>query len=57
MRSYRKTLRISHKDHVTKEEICAKIQQAIGPYENLVTFVKKAKTEVVWTCLLIIRSG
>ena len=34
-------LRISHKDHVTNEEVCAKIQQAIGPYEDLLTIVKR----------------
>ena len=32
MRCYRKMLRISYKDHVTNEEVCAKIQQAIGPH-------------------------
>ena len=31
MRCYRKILRISYKDHVTNEEVRAKIQQAIGP--------------------------
>ena len=31
MRCYRKKLRISYKDHVTNEEVRAKIQQAIGP--------------------------
>ena len=35
MRCYRKILRISYKDHVTNEEVRAKIQQAIGPHENL----------------------
>ena len=29
MRSYRKILHISYKDHATNEEVCAKIQQAI----------------------------
>ena len=29
MKCYRKILRISYKDHVTKEEVRAKIQQAI----------------------------
>ena len=43
MRCYRKILRISYKDHVTNEEICAKIQQAIGPHENLLTIVKRRK--------------
>ena len=31
MRCYRKILHISYKDHVTNEEVRAKIQQAIGP--------------------------
>ena len=42
MRCYRKILRISYKDHVTNEEVCAKIQQAIGPHEDL-TIVKRRK--------------
>ena len=43
MRCYRKTLRISYKDHVTNEEVCVKIQQAIGPHEDLLTTVKRRK--------------
>ena len=31
MRCYRKIIRISYKDHVTSEEVRAKIHQAIGP--------------------------
>ena len=42
MRSYRKILRISYKDLVTNEEVRAKIQQAIGPHEDL-TIVKRRK--------------
>ena len=38
---YRKILRISYKDHVTNEEIRAKIQQAIGPHEDFLTIVKR----------------
>ena len=34
-------LRISYKDHVTNEEVCAKIQQAIGPHEDLLTIVER----------------
>ena len=30
-------LRISYKDHVTNEDACAKIQQAVGPHEDLLT--------------------
>ena len=57
MRCYRKILRISYKKHVTNEEVCAKIQQAIGPHEDLLTSCKETQTEKVWTCLLFIRSG
>ena len=45
MRFYRKILRISYKDHVTDEEVRAKIQQAIGPYAELLTTVKKRKLQ------------
>ena len=43
MRCYRKMLRISYKDHVTNEEGRAKIQQAIGPHDDLLTIVKRRK--------------
>ena len=43
-RCYRKILRISYKDHVTNEEVCTKIQQSIGPHENL-TIVKRRKLQ------------
>ena len=45
MRCYRKILHISCKDHVTNEEVRAKIQQAIGPHENLLTTVKRRKLQ------------
>ena len=41
MRCYRRILCISYKDHITNEEVRAKIQQAIGPYEDLLTIVKR----------------
>ena len=44
-RCYRKILRISYKDHVTNEVIRAKIQQAIGPHEDLLTVVKRSKLQ------------
>ena len=50
-------LHISYKDRVTNEEVRAKIQQAIGPHEDLLTIVKKTRTEVVWSCFPFIRSG
>ena len=40
----------------TNEEVRAKIQQAIGPHEDLMTMVK-GQTAVVWSCLPFIRSG
>ena len=40
-RCYRKILRISYKDHVTNEEVRAKVQQAIEPHEDLLTIVKR----------------
>ena len=43
MRCYRKILQISYKHHVTNEEVRAKIQQAIGPHEDLLTIVKRRK--------------
>ena len=38
-------LRVSYKDHVTNEEVHAKIQQAIGPHEDLLTIVRKRKQQ------------
>ena len=45
MRYYRKILYISYKDHVTNEEVRAKIQQANGPHGDLLTIVKKRKLQ------------
>ena len=45
MRCYRKMLRIFYKDHVTNEEVRAKIQQTIGPLEDLLTIVKRRKLQ------------
>ena len=45
MRCYCKILHISYKDHVTNEEVCAKIQLAIGSHEYLLTVVKKRKLQ------------
>ena len=46
MRCYRKILHISYNDHVANEEVRAKIQQAIGPHEDLLTIVKRRKRHV-----------
>ena len=45
MRCYLKILHISNKDHVTNEEVCAKIQQATGPHEDPLTIVKRRKLQ------------
>ena len=45
MRCYRKIRHISYKDHVTNEEVRAKIQQALGPHEDLLTIVKRRKLQ------------
>ena len=45
IRCYRKILRISYKDHVTSEEVGAKIQQAIGPHEDLLTIINRRKLQ------------
>ena len=45
MRCYRKILHISNKDHVTNQEVRAKIQQAVGPHEDLLIIVKRRKLQ------------
>ena len=45
MKCYCKILLISYKDHVTNEEVRAKIQQAIGPHEDLLITVKRPKLQ------------
>ena len=45
MRCYCKILHISYKDHVANEEVRAKIQQAIGSHEELLTIVKRRKLQ------------
>ena len=44
MRCYCKIPHIPYKDHVTNEEVYAKIQQAIGPHEDL-TIIKRRKLQ------------
>ena len=45
IRCYCKILHISYKDHVTNEEVRAKIQQAIGPDEDLLMIAKRCKLQ------------
>ena len=41
MRCYRRLLNVSHKDHVTNEEVRNRIQNATGVHDDLLTMVKK----------------
>ena len=43
MKCYRRLLNISYKDHVTNEEVCNRIQNAMGVHDDLLTMVKKRK--------------
>ena len=43
MRCFRKLLGISYRDHITNEEVKARIGNAIGPYEDLLTLAKRRK--------------
>ena len=43
MRCFRKLPGISHKDHITNEEVKARIGNAIGTYEDLMTSVNRHK--------------
>ena len=45
MRCYHKILHISYQDHVTNEEVRAKIQPAIRQQEDLLTIVKRRKLQ------------
>ena len=48
MKYYCKILRISYKDNVANEEVRAKIQQAIGSHEDLLTIVRRRKLKCYW---------
>ena len=41
MRCFRKLLGISYRDHVTNDAVRDRIRQAIGPYDDILTTVKK----------------
>ena len=43
MRCFHKLLGISYRDHMTNEEVIARTGNAIGPYEDLLTTVKRCK--------------
>ena len=48
MRCFRKLLGVSYRDHITNEEVKARIGITIGPYEDLLTSVKKRKLKRFW---------
>ena len=43
MRCFRKVLGILYRDHITNEEVKARIGNAIGPHEDLLISVKRRK--------------
>ena len=47
--------RISNKNHVTNEEVCAKIQQANGPHEDRLAIINRRKLQ--WYCHVSRSSG
>ena len=50
MKCYRRFVIISYKDHVTKEDVCRKIQTAIEKYDEVLTLDKKRKLR--WFCYI-----
>ena len=55
MRCFRKLLGISYRDHITNDAVRDRIKQAIGPYDDILTTVKKRKLKWFWVCIKIIR--
>ena len=45
MRCFRKLLGISYRDHITNDAVRDRIRQAIGPYDDILTTVKKRKVK------------
>ena len=43
IRGFRKLLGISYRDHITNDAVRDRIRQAIGPYDDMLTTVKKRK--------------
>ena len=46
MRCFRRLLSISYKNHITNEEVRNRIKQASGPYEDLLSTMKRRK--LIW---------
>ena len=56
MKCYRRLLNISHKDHVTNEEVRSRLQDATGVYDDVLT-VEEKETQMVWPHLKILWPG
>ena len=55
---FRKPLCISYRDHITNEEVKARIGNAIGPYEDLLPSLKRRKLKCyIWARHTIIWTG
>ena len=48
MRCFCKFLNISYRDHITNEEVNTRTENAIGPYEDLLSSVKRRKAKWYW---------
>ena len=55
MRCFRRLLGISYKNHITNEEVRNRINQATGPYEDLLSTIKRR--ELIWFSHVIRRGG
>ena len=55
IRCFRKLLGVSYRDNITNKEVKARIGNAIGPYEDLLTSVKRCKLK--WHGHVIRSSG
>ena len=45
IRSFRRLLGISYREHITNKKVRSRIRQAIGPYKELLTIVKQRKLQ------------
>ena len=56
MKCFRKLLGVSYRNHITNKEVKTRIENTIGPYEDI-TSAKKTQTEVVRARHTIIWTG
>ena len=54
MRCFRKLLDISYRDHITNDGVRDRMRQAIAPYDDVLTMLKKRKLK--W-CGYVLRSA